>query len=1165
MRRCFGAVLLWFPTTLSAQGTATAAQALPRSGPVPRDTVRERAMRQQLRVADGFSATIFAAPPVAMYPVCLTATTEGAVFVCVDPNLSLTATKGRGRVVRLVDDNHDGVADRYTIFATMDSPRGVAYDGKTLYVMHPPNLTAYRDTTGDGIADVSEVLVNGLGFDLDFRGADHTTNGITLGIDGWLYIAVGDYGYRRAVGKDGTAITHRGGGVVRVRTDGTGLEMYAQGTRNIYDLAVDPFLNVFTRDNTNDGDGWDIRLHHLPAGANVGYPALYKNFVNEHLPSLADYGAGSGTGGLWVHDPGFPNGFGNTLYTADWLLNEVFRHPLTPRGGSYDVKQEKFVTVPHPADMAMDGQSNMFIASLAGGSYTYEGDSVGYVVRVSPQRTSVPTAPNINGANDLTLRALLGHANSEYRTQAQREILRRGERAGVVAGLTALVRDARRPTYARVAAMFTLKQLIGARSHTVLRAATTATDPQLRAMALRALTDDLRQTTGVEPSLFVRALADADSRVQMAAITSLVRLRARAEASALVPLTASADVAVSHTAINGLVTLGASDAALAALANDAPGVRAGALRALQAMHDPAVVASLNAAAGSNAPLDVVAALARLYHREAEWTGTWWGTRPSFIGPYFAPTPWAESARIAPVLRAAVRSASAASAPPLITTFIRNRVLPQGANSLVRAALALATMRGEIIDSLVGRSMVPATWAPMLTQVSALSAAHRAGVAQLLAGENALPEGTLPLVRGYVADATIDDETRAALIGKVASLPGRTGLDAATSLVALMTPAITPAGTAAGPLEAAWRRYVGDRRRVTELDYLIELSRSAVAEQRVLGFAVLLQSVRGARTAAAITDKVQPVLTAAWRSYAASADLARAARVMRLENAYANQLAAMPQAPPMQTPASEWEQLFNGRNLNNWEIKFTGQKLGVNFRNTFRVDSGMLRVRYDDWTDFNGQFGHLFYKKPFSYYIVAAEYRFVGNQVTGAGSGNSWAIRNNGIMVHSQSAASMGLNQDFPISLEVQMLGGLGGGTRTNGNLCTPGTHVVMNDKVITAHCTNAASITYDGDQWVRVEAMVLGDSVIKHIVNGDTVLTYYKPQMGGGAANNTNPGVLVAGKLLSEGFIALQAETAPIDFRKVEVLNLKGCMVKTDPNYRAHFVKSDPTACKKKP
>ena len=225
---------------------------------------------------------------------------------------------------------------------------------------------------------------------------------------------------------------------------------------------------------------------------------------------------------------------------------------------------------------------------------------------------------------------------------------------------------------------------------------------------------------------------------------------------------------------------------------------------------------------------------------------------------------------------------------------------------------------------------------------------------------------------------------------------------------------------------------------------------------------------------------------------------------------------------------------------------------------------MLQVRYDQWPDFNGEFGHIFYKQPFAYYIVAAEYRFVGQQVTGAGGGNSWAIRNNGIMVHAQSAASMGLKQDFPISLEVQLLGGLSQGTRTNGNLCTPGTNVVMKGKLVTTHCINSNSITYDGDQWVRVEAMVLGDSVIKHIVNGDTVLTYDKPQMGGGAANNTNPGVLIEGALLSSGYITLQAETAPIDFRKVEIVNLKGCMDPKAANFRPYFVKSDPTACGKR-
>jgi hypothetical protein len=261
--------------------------------------------------------------------------------------------------------------------------------------------------------------------------------------------------------------------------------------------------------------------------------------------------------------------------------------------------------------------------------------------------------------------------------------------------------------------------------------------------------------------------------------------------------------------------------------------------------------------------------------------------------------------------------------------------------------------------------------------------------------------------------------------------------------------------------------------------------------------------------------------------------------------------------------SDWIQLFNGRDLDGWNVKFKGHPLDDDFNNTFRVDSGMLEVRYDRWMRFNGEFGHIFYKTPFSYYIVAAEYRFVGQQVVGA-RGNAalgWADRNNGIMIHSQSAESMGLNQDFPMSLEVQLLGGLGKGPRPNGNLCTPGTDVHFGDSLVTEHCINSSSQTLDGDQWVRVEALVLGDSIIKHIVNGDTVLVYRKPQMGGGMANDMKPGVKVDGKPLTSGYIALQAETAPIDFRKVEVLNLDGCKDPKARNYRAYYVHSEPSAC----
>jgi hypothetical protein len=260
--------------------------------------------------------------------------------------------------------------------------------------------------------------------------------------------------------------------------------------------------------------------------------------------------------------------------------------------------------------------------------------------------------------------------------------------------------------------------------------------------------------------------------------------------------------------------------------------------------------------------------------------------------------------------------------------------------------------------------------------------------------------------------------------------------------------------------------------------------------------------------------------------------------------------------------TEWIQLFNGRDLSGWDIKFAGHALNENLNHTFRAEDGLLKVRYDDWSGFNGEFGHIFHRQPYSYYVVAAEYRFVGEQVRGAGPRYAWARRNNGIMLHSQSASSMGRAQDFPISIEVQLLGGLGEGARSTANLCTPGTHVVMHDTLVTQHCINSSSRTYDGDQWVRVEVLVLGDSIIKHIVHGDTVLTYSKPQIGGGVVANFEPGVFQEGKLLSEGHIALQAETAPIEFRKIEVLQLSGCMDPKAPNYRTYFVRPDPAACR---
>jgi hypothetical protein len=256
---------------------------------------------------------------------------------------------------------------------------------------------------------------------------------------------------------------------------------------------------------------------------------------------------------------------------------------------------------------------------------------------------------------------------------------------------------------------------------------------------------------------------------------------------------------------------------------------------------------------------------------------------------------------------------------------------------------------------------------------------------------------------------------------------------------------------------------------------------------------------------------------------------------------------------------DWIQLFNGKDLKDWDIKITGYDLNDNFGNTFRVENGMMKVAYDKYDAFNNRFGHIFYREKFSHYIIAVEYRFVGEQVAG---GPSWALRNSGIMVHSQSASSMLKGQDFPISIEVQLLGGTGKGPRTTANLCTPGTNVEMGGKLITQHCINSSSKTYDGEQWVRAEVEVLGDSQIKHLVEGQTVLSYEKPQIGDGSVNNFDPQVKKDGTLLSEGYISLQSESHPIEFRKVELLNLAGCTDTKASNYKSYFVKSDNTKCK---
>jgi putative heme-binding domain-containing protein len=819
--------------------------------PPPRGTLTvtpeaAAAIRDAVKAPAGFTVTAFATPPVANYPTCVTATHDGVVFVCVDRNGSLQADANMGYIARLVDKDHNGTADEYSIFATLDSPRGAVFDGQTLYVSHPPFVTALRDTDNDGIADDRRTLVRGLGFGLDFRGADHTTNGIEMGIDGWLYVAVGDYGAVKAVGTDGQEIQMRGGGNVRFRPDGTEIEIYTRGTRNDYDLAIDPSMNLFARGNTNDGGGFDIRLYHFVSGATFGYPSLFRNFGDEVVPPLADYGTGSGTGMLYVADSALPAPFGDALYSVDWGRNAIFRHPLQAKGATFTVGQEPFVTVPRPNDMTIDGSSRLYVASWSGGQFRYAGEQVGYIARLTHDKASPTPVTDLAAATDARLVELVASANLVQSRAAQSALLRRGRSPQRIALLEPRVNTG--TLQGRTAAIFTLKQLAGADATTALVKA--AADPVVRTAALRALADRRGELANVPKPLFVQALADADPRVQVQAITGLRRLGATDAAAAMLPLTASADRVVSNVAINALVALSATQAPLAAVLGPSEPMAGGALRVLQQVHQPGVVSglitALNEARTSVRRGAILQSLARLHYREGVWRGTigeWWGTRPDTTGPYYDPVAWEESARIRAVLlnvllQGAGSNAAQTDLPKLVTDLERNRVLPIGSGDLLSAMLKERDPAfPDLARAMVGRIRIEidAPTAAVLERVVRARPVYKPTVVKLIvaAGVPTAPAGAI--LRGIAVDGSVEPAARAAAFTALASATGPEESDRLIdSFVALVAPTLDPV------LDPVWRQFIASPAHAGNLARFRDLASSSDRSRQMLGYAVLLQ-------------------------------------------------------------------------------------------------------------------------------------------------------------------------------------------------------------------------------------------------------------------------------------------------------------------------------------
>ncbi len=612
-------------------------------------------------------------------PACLAVSPYGEVYVGVDKMGSLGKKPNEGSIVKLIDTDNDGKVDKHTIFAMVDNPRGLIINGDQVFVLHTMfsketgeatgmDLVVFEDKNKDGVADgPSKPLIEHISNPnfIRSRGTDHATNGIRMGIDGWIYIAVGDFGFHNAVDRDGTKLTMLGGGIVRVRPDGTEMEVYSHGMRNIYDLAIDPYMNIFARGNTNDGGGWNIRFSHQIQSGEYGYPVLFKHFTEEILPALVDVGGGSGTGALFMDDPNWPAKYNHVPMMADWGRNQLYIHRVTPNGASYTQKEEEFIKLSQITDLDIDASGRLFLSAWDGAGYSGN-PGKGFVVRAVPKNWVYKPFGDLKKASVKKLAALLQIEGATARLAAQQELLTRP--AKQTATVTwKIASDTKAPLYARTAAMYTYLQIAG--PDAIANITKLTAEPAMQEIALRALTDRKGNLSKVAIDPLLSALNSSDERVKVAATIGLGRLGNKKAIQALldVPVpnsfvapakltegphaTPNAEIVPPHIAVRALVSLNAVDECVAAIGTKDSKI---ALWALRYMHSDKAVDGLIAAytktADKQLKQDILATLSRLYKIEADYDGSWWwSTRPDTHGPYYKGIDWEASPKIKKIL------------------------------------------------------------------------------------------------------------------------------------------------------------------------------------------------------------------------------------------------------------------------------------------------------------------------------------------------------------------------------------------------------------------------------------------------------------------------------------------------------------------------------------
>ncbi len=685
--------------------------------------------RKMVQAPAGFDVTIFATPPAVNYPVFVAAAPDGTLFVSSDGNGSLDRKPHMGRVLRVRDTNGDGQADEVKAFvADVDSPRGLVWDHDRLYLLHPPDLSVFVDRDGDGVADEKRTLVTGIGWGFKDRPADHGSNGLELGVDGWLYAAIGDFGFLEASGTDGRKLQLRGGGVVRLRPDGTHLEIWANGTRNIVEAAVSPLLDAFTRDNTNDGGGWDIRLHHFSGFTQHGYPRLFKNFPDEIIQPLADYGGGSGCGAAWIDEAGWPAQWNNAPFTADWGRDWIYHHGLKVQGATFAATQEEFLKLPRVTDLDVDANGAVYAASWRGASFTWVGPDVGFVAKVTPHGFQPEALPAYETLNPTQLVGHLESTSHRRRLAAQRALIRQmrardQDRLQTLAALLRLAGDARKPLATRVAAINTIPQAFA--SFPVVEFTQLAAQSDIAPWVVRALGEMTEPPpAAVQAAMIAGSLDAADPRLRKEGAIAVAQWGRLASARQLTRLLADSDPIVAHTAVQSLIRLKASEACLSVVDNGEASqtLRRGALQVLQSLAEPGVVSALiqrlDRETDAERRTGLLTALCRLHFVEGVWKGDSWGTRPDTRGPLYQPEPWSETAAIGAKLRSVLDRADAREAAFIGRELSRHRI-PAGdaLDLLITRAATEPSLLPAIAAQLAQAESIPPTAIPLLIKTA----------------------------------------------------------------------------------------------------------------------------------------------------------------------------------------------------------------------------------------------------------------------------------------------------------------------------------------------------------------------------------------------------------------------------------------------------------------